>query len=282
MIDSEQKQRAETFFSLHQGPPILVLPNAWDVISAKLYEQAGFPALGTTSAGIAACLGYPDGQRMSLQDNLLVVRRIAGRLSIPLTADIESGYAATVEGVVAAASSAWNAGAVGINLEDSTGDPGRPLFSIVEQVEKIRAIREMMSSLCCPLFLNTRTDVFLLPGGDSASKFKAAVARGNAYREAGADCIFVPDSGELNKETIATLVKEINAPLNVIAGANLPPVPVLQEIGVARISLGPRAMRAMLALLKKIAAELLLQGTYTSMTAETLSYAEVNTLLEMR
>jgi len=282
MIDSEQKQKAETFFSLHQRPPILVLPNAWDVISAKLYEQAGFPALGTTSAGIAASLGYPDGQRMSLQDNLLVVRRIAGRLPIPLTADIESGYATTVEGVVAAAASAWNAGAVGINLEDSSGDPGQPLFSIAEQVEKIRAIREMMSSLSFRLFLNARTDVFLLPGADAASKFNAAVARGNAYREAGADCIFVPDSGELDKETIANLVKQINAPLNVIAGAYLPPVPVLQEIGVARVSLGPRAMRAMLALLKKIAAELLLQGTYTSMTVETLSYAEVNTLLEMR
>jgi 2-methylisocitrate lyase-like PEP mutase family enzyme len=251
------------------------------VISAKLYEQAGFPALGTTSAGIAASLGYPDGQRMSLQDNLQVVRRIACRLGIPLTADIESGYATTVEGVVAAAASAWNAGAVGINLEDSTGDPGQPLFSIAEQVEKIRAIRKMMSSLSFQLFLNLRTDAFLLPGGDSASKFKAAVSRGNAYREAGADCIFVPDSGELNKETIAKLVKEINAPLNVIAGAHLPPVPVLQEIGVARVSLGPRAMRAMLALLKKTAAELLLQGTYTSMTAETLSYAEVNSLLEM-
>lgn len=279
IIDEKQKQKAETFYSLHQGPSILLLPNAWDVISARLYERDGFPAVGTTSAGIAATLGFPDGQRMSLHDNMQVAGRIASRLSIPLSADIESGYSTTVEGVVAAAASALEAGAVGINLEDSTGDPGRPLFSIAEQVEKIRSLREMAASLSVRLFLNMRTDVYLLPGIDPSDRFKNAVSRGNAYREAGADCIFVPDAGELKKETIAQMVKEIDAPINVIAGAHLPPVPVLQEIGVARLSLGPRVMRAMLALLKKITTELLRDGTYISMTAETLSYAEVNDAL---
>lgn len=280
MIRDEQEQKAKTFLALHRVPPILVLPNAWDVASAKIFELEGFKAVGTTSAGIAAALGYPDGQRMSLQENADVVRRIAGRIDLPVSADLEAGYATSVDGVAEAARIMLDAGAVGMNLEDSTGDPAAPLYETALQAEKIRAIREVASARGVPLVINARTDVCLVSGEDPAARLRQTAERASAYRQAGADCIFVPDVGDFDKETVAALVREIDAPLNIIAGAHTPPILELQEIGVARVSVGPRPMRATLGLLRRIARELLGPGTYASMTAEALTYGEVNQMFE--
>ena len=140
---NEQQKKAEQFLSLHQSPETLVLPNVWDVASEKVFALEGFKAVGTTSAGIAASLGYADGQEMSLQDNLEVVERIVTNTRLPVSADIESGYATTVEGVVNTAQEVLRTGAVGLNLEDSSGDPQTPLFDMIDQVEKINAIRVM-------------------------------------------------------------------------------------------------------------------------------------------
>ncbi|MHC5004332.1 MAG: isocitrate lyase/PEP mutase family protein [Planctomycetota bacterium] len=279
MIPDEQRRKADSFLALHHGAHVLVLPNAWDVCSAKIFELEGFKALGTTSAGISATLGCPDGERMSLRENLEVVRRIVQHVDLPISADIERGYAETVEGVARSAEAAMAAGAVGINLEDSTGDPGRPLLDPGHMQERIAAARESTSVAGCHLVINARTDAYLLSGGGSAADLSAAIERGNAYHEAGADCVFVPDFEDLDESEIELLASEIAAPLNIIAGERTPCIARLQEIGVARVSFGPRAMRAGLAQLRRIARELGRQGTYTIMTAEALTYAEVNEMM---
>lgn len=274
-----QKALAEEFLRLHDGKKILLLPNAWDVITAKMYEKFGFKAIGTTSAGIAATLGYPDGQVMSLEENLGVVKRIVNNVNVPVSADIEAGYSTSVEGAVEAAKAAIDAGAVGINLEDSTGNDENPFFEISEQVNRIKAIRSMAESRGIHLVINIRNDIFMLGKEGHSEKFKQTVKRANIYKEAGADCIFVPDIGDFNEQIITDLVKEIDAPLNIIAADNIPPVQKLEEIGVARLSFGPRPMRAMLSLLGKMQKELFENGTYKIMSAGTLSYDEINSLL---
>ena len=276
MVNHAQKERAEAFLALHHAPPVLILGNAWDVSSAKVFELEGFKAVGTTSAGIAATLGYPDGQQMSLAETIAVVERIVCHVDIPVSADIEAGYATSIEGAVAAAREVLRVGAVGLNIEDSTGDPAHPFFDLALQQEKIRAIRAMASTEDIRLVINARTDGYMIDDAAPAVRLRRAIERGNAYREAGADCIFVPDMGDLDSTTVTLLVKEIDAPLNVIAGANMPPIPELEALGVARVSLGPRHMRVMLTLLRTIAQELLTTGTYEHMRTSTISYGDVN------
>ncbi len=275
MNPHKQKQLADEFLALHHAPTILILANAWDVASAKIFELEGFKAIGTTSAGISSTLGYADIQKMSLAENLQVVQRIVNNTTLPVSADIEAGYATSIEGVVKAAQAVLNIGAVGLNLEDGTGDPTAPFFDTVLQQDKIKAIREMAVAQGIHLVINARTDVIMFQD-ESLQTLREAIDRGNAYREAGADCIFVPDVGNLGKKTIPILVKEIDAPLNIIAGATTPSISELQEMGVARVSLGPRPMRAVLTQLRKIAKELMTTGTYNLMAESSISYSEVN------
>jgi 2-methylisocitrate lyase-like PEP mutase family enzyme len=276
---TDQRRKAEAFRAWHQGPAILVLANAWDVISARLFESEGFRAIGTTSAGIAATLGYPDGQRMSLEENLEVVARIAHHVAAPVSADLEAGYSDTVEGVVHAARLAIDAGAVGINLEDSASDEDHTMFDAAAQCDKIAAIRKMARSYGVPLVINARTDPFLAPPGSVVNRLEEAVRRGNAYRGAGADCVFVPDMGDLDRDAIAALVAGIDSPVNVIAGAQTPPLVELEQLGIARVSLGPRPMRAALGLVRRIGREIRSEGTYQAMTDQALTYQEVNQML---
>ncbi len=282
MTRQEQRGKAERFLAMHSGPELLVLANAWDVCSARLFELEGFRAIGTTSAGIAATLGYPDGQHMSLAETADVVNRITKRVRVPVSADIEAGYSEAVDGVAAAAKTVLDVGAVGVNLEDSTGNATKPLCDLSQQVEKIAAVREMAESAGIHLVINARTDVFLFPVGDPGSRLARTIERGSAYRQAGADCVFVPDMGDLDVETMRHLVKEIEAPLNIIAGATTPPLSELEGMGVARVSFGPRPMRVALALVRKIARELRDSGTYTALSGESLSYAEVNGMFDDR
>jgi 2-methylisocitrate lyase-like PEP mutase family enzyme len=282
MITRDQRRRAEEFLALHHAPELLILPNAWDVVSARLYELEGFKAVATTSAGISSTLGYPDGQRIDLQEMIEAIRLIAEHVSVPVSADLEAGYATAPEGVAGSVEAALNVGVVGINLEDGTGNSTDPLFDQTLQAEKIHAAREMASSAGIHLVINARTDVYLVANGTPAEQVRHAIRRGNAYRLAGADCVFVPDMGTLDEETIARLVKEIDAPINVVAGDRMPSLPELEEIGVARVTFGPRPMRATLALIRKMAREWIEIGTYSTMTADTLSYAEVNAMFEGR
>jgi 2-methylisocitrate lyase-like PEP mutase family enzyme len=255
--------KADALRALHYGPPILVLPNAWDVASARIFERAGFPALATTSAGIASTLGYADGQRVSRAEMIEVVARIARGVKIPVTADVESGYGDAVE----TARQVWDAGAVGLNFEDTTGE-GR-FVDLASWIATIRAATPEM-------VINARTDIFLDAIGDEATRFDRAVERLNAYRDAGADCLFAP--GVYDRDTIARLTKAVRGPLNILGGPKTPPARELQSLGVARVSVGSGPMRATLGLVDRIAHELRDHGSYTSMTEGALSYAEVNAL----
>ncbi len=165
MIAPGQAQRAEDFLALHHGPRLLVLPNAWDVVSARLYEVEGFAAVGTTSAGISSTLGYPDGERVTRFEMIDVVSRIANRISLPVSADIEAGYATAPEGVARTAEAALRVGAVGINLEDASPATGHGLFAEELQAHRLHAIREMATAAGIHLVINARTDVYLLGEG---------------------------------------------------------------------------------------------------------------------
>jgi 2-methylisocitrate lyase-like PEP mutase family enzyme len=282
MSREEQGKKAEAFRALHRAPSILLLPNAWDVVSARIYELEGFNAVGTTSAGIAASLGYPDGERIPVGEMVEAVHRIARRIRIPVSADMEAGYAQTTEGVARAAREFIRAGAVGLNLEDGTGNPEDPLHDPALVAERVSVIREMATAEGIPVFLNARTDVYLISGEEMAGRFQQAIDRARIYIDAGADCIFIPDMpGTLDRETLVRLVSEIKAPINIIAGEKTPSVSELEKIGIARLSFGPRPMRATLALLRNIAREIRDQGTYELMTADALSYSEVNRMFEV-
>lgn len=276
MEKAQQRIKAERFRELHHGPGVLILVNIWDVASARIVEEAGFPALATTSGGVAAALGYPDGEYISRREMLEMIERIARAVRLPVSADLEAGYGRTPEEIAKTARELAATGAIGMNLEDSTRDPHRPLAELPLQVEKVHAIREVADSSGIPIVLNARTDVYLSAVGDPAGRLAETVRRANAYREAGADCLFVP--GVRDAGTIAVLAREIHGPLNILAGPGTPPVPELERLGVKRVSLGSGPYRACLTLLQKLARELLESGTYAEI-AGALSHDAVNQLL---
>lgn len=266
------------FLQLHDRRRILVLPNAWDVASARIFEDAGFPAIATTSGGIANSLGYSDGQRIPRDAMIEVVHRIAAAVSVPVTADMEAGYGATPEAVADTARQAIAAGAVGMNLED--GVPGKPdaLVDLSLQKEVIRAVIETCNTLHVPFVLNARTDIFLHSIGPAETRLPRALERLNAYRDSGAQCLFVP--GVTDEQTIGQLVRGVNGPLNILATAGSPAIPTLERLGVARVSLGSGPMRASLGLLKRMARQIREDGSFALMAQDALSYADANRLLE--
>ena len=194
MTIRNQAELARRFLELHRGPKILVLPNAWDVASARIFEEAGFPAIGTTSAGVANSLGYPDGQKIPREEMLGVVRRIAEAVEVPVTADVEAGFGSTPEEVAGTAQAVIAAGAVGMNLED--GVEGRPdlLAGVNRQKEIIQAVMEVSEGAGVSFVLNARTDIFLYGIGPAETRLARAIERLNAYRAAGAQALFAPVS----------------------------------------------------------------------------------------
>jgi 2-methylisocitrate lyase-like PEP mutase family enzyme len=273
---TNQTGKANFFRDLHRGGKTLVLPNAWDVATARILEETGIAAIATTSAGIAFALGYPDGEKITREEMLAVVARIAAKVKIPVTADVEAGYGGRPEDAALIARAVIEAGAVGLNLEDGTDDPQSPLADLSLQLEKIAAVRETSRSMGVPLVVNARTDVYLLQVGKPESRFAETVRRLAAFRDAGADCLFVPGVRDL--KLISQLVRELQHPVNILAGPGSPSIPELQKIGVARVSLGSGPMRATLGLVRGIAQELQTTGTYTALE-DAPSHAEVNKLL---
>jgi 2-methylisocitrate lyase-like PEP mutase family enzyme len=214
--------------------------------------------------GIAASLGYPDSQVIQLSEMIEVITGIVNAIQVPVTVDIEAGYGKNINEIIDSVKKIIATGIVGINIEDSI-DLNPVLIDKMEFCERISAIRALSDSLGFHLVINARTDSFYTSSGSPLEKLSESIKRGNKYREAGADCIFIQPVWE--KETISTLVKEINAPINILSnpsiGAGLPPsVRELQDLGVARLSLGSGLMKATLALIKKVADELSEKGTY--------------------
>ncbi len=272
-----QGRKAEELRKLHGGPRVLVLPNAWDVASARVLEELSHPAIATTSAGVAFALGYPDGQRISREEMLEVVARIARAVGVPVTADMEAGYGTTPKDMAETAKAIVAAGAVGLNLEDVTGDTESSPVEIALQAEKIRTIREVSASLGVSLVINARTDIYLMPIGPEATRLERTVERLRAYRAAGADCVFAP--GVKERELIEKLVKAVAAPLNILATPGCPSIPELEKLGVRRVSIGSGVMRSALGLVRRIGKELLEKGTYASVFEGAIPFAEVNALL---
>ena len=214
--------------------------------------------------GIAASLGYPDSQVIQLSEMMQVISGIVHAVQAPVTVDIEAGYGDNLQEIVESVKKIIATGIVGINIEDSI-DLRPVLIDPMEFCERIAAIRALSDSLGFHLVINARTDSFYTSSGSTQEKLSESIERGNKYREAGADCIFVQPVWE--KEIISTLVREIHAPINILAnpgmGGGMPPsVGELQELGVARLSLGSGLMKATLALIKKVANELSERGTY--------------------
>jgi 2-methylisocitrate lyase-like PEP mutase family enzyme len=271
-----QTNKAIQFRQLHRGPGVLILPNAWDVASARIFEDAGFPAIATTSAGIAFSLGYPDGQRIPREEMMARIGRIARAVQLPLTADVESGYGSTPQDAANTARELIEAGVVGMNLEDASGRNDQPLSSLELAVEKIKAAREAAVQMRAQIVINARTEIYLLPGGNPDADYSEALRRLLAFRDAGADCVFAP--GLNDAETIGRLAKAVECPLNILAGPETPSIPELEKLGVARASVGSGPMRATLGLLRRIAEELRTSGTYSQMEGA-VPYTQVNKLL---
>ena len=267
---------ADTLRRLHTAGPLLVLPNAWDAASARIFVEAGFAALATTSAGIAFSLGYPDGERIGRAEMLAAVTRVAARVAVPVTADMEPGYGAAPEAVAETVRGVIAAGAVGMNLEDRREDGSGALLDFELAIARVRAAREAATAAGVPIVLNARTDVFEADGLSPKQRFAEAVRRGNAFREAGADCAFVPFVGDSG--TIAQLVREIAAPLNVLGGPNSPTLRELEALGVRRVTFGSAPMRATLGLLRRMAREWREKGTYGTLEAYGIPFAELQRL----
>ena len=277
---SAQRAKAERLLALHAGPEVLVVGSAWDPASAIVFEREGFAAIATSSAGIAFSLGYPDGQRIPRDEMLSAVARIAHASRLPVSADIESGYGVTPHEVSETCRGVLAAGAVGVNLEDTTDDPEAPLVATELQAEKIRAIRALAIRFGVPLVINARTDLLWLKLGDEATRLDDTIQRLNLYRDAGADCLFAP--GAVEHATIAELARRVRGPLNVLATAGTPPVAELAALGVRRVSQGSGPARVALAVTRRVARELHTRGTYAAYTTDTISYGDANALFEGR
>jgi len=266
-----QRDKAAAFRQLHSGPRLLVLPNAWDVASASVIAAAGAPAVATSSAGVAFALGFPDGERIPRDDMIGMVRRIAAAVDVPVSADVEAGYGATADAAARTARAVVEAGAVGINLEDTVGGE---LLPLERQLERIQAARAAAGAV--PLVINARTDAFVARGVAPDARFTEAVRRANASLAAGADCAFVPFVTDI--AVIGRLVREIRGPVNVLAKPGSPALHELEKLGVRRVSVGSAIALAAYGLARRAAAELLRGGTYDAMT-DAVPYAEMQELL---
>ncbi|ALC83525.1 MULTISPECIES: isocitrate lyase/PEP mutase family protein [Bacillus] len=263
----------EKFRQLHSRSKTFVLPNAWDAGSAAIYQQSGFEAIGTTSAGMAVSLGYPDGENLPFDKLLEALRSIVNAVDVPISADIEAGYGKSVQEVRENVRQIISTGVVGINLEDGTGNPDAPIYDLSLQCEKIAAIKELCDSLKMPLFVNARTDLFWLNIGNPEERLIIAINRCKAYQEAGADSIFVP--GLKNTDAINILRQEISIPINLLIDAETPSLQMLSEIGIERVSTGSAPFRATVTFLKRVSEDIIKRGDFQQIADGVISYHEL-------
>jgi 2-methylisocitrate lyase-like PEP mutase family enzyme len=270
-----QQKKAEDFRELHHGKRILILPNGWDVPSARVFEDAGFPAVATSSAGMLVSLGYPDGEVIGRDGFVSAVGRIARVLSVPLSADIVAGFGKTTKEVLVTVKAILKTGAVGINIEDFA-HATKKLYPIERQIENVKAIRKLGNTVGVPVVINARTDALRYAEGNEDSRFKEAIRRASAYRDAGADCVY--PMGLIDAASIAAFVLALDFPVNVMVRKSLPEIGELQRLGVARVSFGPTPSYAAMGLLKRAAKEVLEKGTYENLTEGAITFDELNAL----
>jgi 2-methylisocitrate lyase-like PEP mutase family enzyme len=259
--------QAAKFRALHEGPDVLVLPNAWDAGSARLMETCGAKAIATSSAAVAWAHGFGDGEQLPTATVLATVREIVRIATVPVSVDLESGYHAEPEGIADVVAAVLAAGAIGINLED-----GRAAPEVL--AAKIGVAKRVAARGGHELFVNARTDVYL----KNLARGEAAVAetlrRAAIYRAAGADGLFVP--AVVAPAEIRAITSAVGLPVNVLVRADLPPVAELQRLGVRRLSAGCAFSEMMLAQARRAARELLDGGTYATLFAEAIPFPEIN------
>lgn len=268
---------AQAFRRLHDRSRVLLLPNAWDALSARLFARRGFAAVATTSAGVAWSLGYADGEQAPLDEVLAAVARIVRAAEVPVTVDIETGYGETPAEVAATVQSVIAAGAVGINIED--GMPGHgPLREASAAAARVRAARTAADAAGVPIVINARVDHWMQhDGAEPAARLADAIERGRAYLAAGADCIY--PIGLADPATLAALVRALDAPVNVAAGAGMPGLAELFRLGVARVSTATRLTTLALAAVDHALARMRESGNFEGLVAD-FGYADTQQLFE--
>jgi 2-methylisocitrate lyase-like PEP mutase family enzyme len=277
MNRTEQIAKAAAFRAMHDRSRILVLPNAWDAASACVFEEAGFKAVATTSSGVANSLGFPDGQMIPRAEMIFMIGVVTRSVRVPVTADIECGYADDLATLKETIKLVIDAGAIGINLEDSMINRGAPILELETAVARVRAAREAAQAAGVPLVINARTDVYLHGIGERDARFNEAVRRANAYRAVGADSLFVP--GVRDAAVIGKLAATLNGPMNILAGPGSPSVSELEKLGVARVSVGGGPARAAITATRNVARELFDHGTYNSFVEGVISHPDANALV---
>lgn len=239
MIKHKQQYLADVFQTMHKENNFFLLPNIWDVGSAAVFEKEGYEALATSSAGVAYALGYPDGEDIIVDDLIYLVSKITKRINIPLSVDFERGYSEDLHEIEDNAKRLLEAGVVGFNIEDGKSDGS--LDDIETMVAKVKTLSNLRKKTDIDFVINARTCAYWLNIGDEAAKLATASERGNAYREAGADCIFVP--GAMTEDTVKALVSGIDAPINIILNPICNDIDGIEQIGVRRLSLGSGPVR---------------------------------------
>lgn len=271
-----QNERAENLRSLHTGDDLLLMPNVWNPIGARILAAKGYPAVATASAALSASLGYADGEKLQRSTLIEFLRRIAFSVDVPVTADIEAGYGNCLSELQETIQLVLESGAVGINIEDSLRE-GCGLRPIEEQCQRILAVRQVGDSHGIQIVINARVDSFSSSAfPDKQSAIKEATVRAKAYAEAGADCIYPIGPGD--EATVRILREKIPYPINILASPAAAPLSVLQEIGVNRVSFGPLVFRSCLRSFVDIIEDLRANGNY-AWFSETMSGAEVGAYL---
>jgi 2-methylisocitrate lyase-like PEP mutase family enzyme len=270
-----QAAKAEEFRTLHNRVEVLILPNAWDVPSARVFEDEGFNAVATSSAGMMVSLGYPDGEEIPRAEFFAAVKRMSRVLSVPLSVDVVSGFGASPDAVVKTVKAVVAAGGIGINIEDFVHS-AKKLLPLEKQTAKLKALVRLRDSQSVHFVINARTDALRYAVGDDEMKLAEAIRRAETYRDLGVDCVY--PMGLVDAPSISRFVKAVNFPTNVMIRKGLPPVSDLKRLGVNRVSFGPAASYAAMGLLKRASREVLESGTYSSLTEGAISFDELNTL----
>jgi 2-methylisocitrate lyase-like PEP mutase family enzyme len=249
-----QEEKARKFKALHQGEEMLILPNIWDPLGARLLESLGYAGIATASASVAFTNGYDDGEQIPLHDALTRISEITRIVQVPVSADFESGYANDDVTLQKNIDLLLQTGVVGLNFEDFNTRSGE-LYPVDVQARRIKIIRKTAEAAGISLFINARTDVFLRPNlYPQDQKLSETISRGQAYLDAGADCIFPP--GMKDKEELSKVIQTLKSPVNVIAIPGIPDFKTMGDIGVARLSLGPGYLKIAIKAMKDLALKL--------------------------
>jgi len=272
-----QPEKGNLLHMLHHNGKLLVLPNIWDPLGAALLESLGYAAVATASASIALSNGYQDGENIPFKELLEVLKKIVRSVQIPVTADIESGYAKSNAELKENIKMLLDVGIAGINFEDTNKDD-KTIISIEAQCEKLSVIRNTASEMGVPLFINARTDVYLQANDlPDQEKLAETIRRGKAYKDAGADG-FYPIF--LKEETaMKSIVKEVGLPVNILILPGIPDFKELQDLGITRVSLGPGFLKIAINAMKNTAEKLLHNEGMQEVTDNPVTSAYLNTLV---